>query len=732
MKLRTKIVGGFLCIFLLAVVLGAYSVFTIARINNINHEIQVLTELSDEVDDLVDAHHIWRYNLAWAFLYDREFNGGLNPHACVYGVWLDGEMSGWVNDAQLNALIEAIFEPHYAMHVQGGIALQLREEGRMDEALELLYTVVFPAATESTQRITALSHRYNELRDGYIDTLDSFVLWSMIIIIVLCIVAFVAFLVLSGLLTHGILKPIRRLVQLTSDVTAGRLSFNRVRNIPADEIGELTNNMYELADLFRGMVDGFSKMEHEYNVVGDVEYRVDTSGYQNAYKEMTDAVYKIIDGQSDVIDEIIKILDQINDGNFHTTIKDLPGKKAILPQTLRAVTANLKNVTNGVGTMVEAASLRGELQYRIDVSKYNGDWCEIMIGLNNIAEAVNHPLSEIRDVMSRVNAATFDTKVTGDYKGDFLAIKNDVNQVIDSLSTYIHEIKTCLNALAAGDLTYRLTMKFDGEFSQIEQSIKNINESLYKTMSEISTASNQVLGGAKQISASSIDLAQGAATQASSVEELNSMIELLNQQIQQNATSATEAGNMSHRSTENAKEGNAAMLKTLDAMNQIKDASSNISKINKSIQDIAFQTNLLALNAAVEAARAGEHGKGFAVVADEVRNLAARSQAAAAETTQLISTSLDTVEIGSEIAKSTATALDTIVSNAGNVRAKIGEITASTTDQENAISQAVQGLFQISQVVQSNSASSEETAAAAQELTSQAEVLQQMVSFFKL
>ncbi|MCL2217230.1 MAG: methyl-accepting chemotaxis protein [Defluviitaleaceae bacterium] len=315
---------------------------------------------------------------------------------------------------------------------------------------------------------------------------------------------------------------------------------------------------------------------------------------------------------------------------------------------------------------------------------------------------------------------------------NYKKIGDTLQNAVMVIKDYMDEIKKLLASIANGDLTVSINREFKGDFVSVKESINNISSSLNKTMSEINSASVQVLSGAKQISASSTDLATGAQQQASSIEELNSTIDIINQQTQKNSDNATEASNLSNRSTANAKEGNDAMVKMLDAMVEIKESSTGISRINRVIQDIAFQTNLLALNAAVEAARAGEQGRGFAVVAEEVRSLAARSQEAAQETTGMIEDSIHRVDTGSGIAETTAEALTVIVKNADEVLQIINGISASSQEQADAVSQVSTGINQISVVVQSNSAVSQETAASAEELNSQAEILQQLVSRFKL
>ena len=294
------------------------------------------------------------------------------------------------------------------------------------------------------------------------------------------------------------------------------------------------------------------------------------------------------------------------------------------------------------------------------------------------------------------------------------------------------EINSVLAAIADGNLTINIEREYMGDFVAVKDSINSIGSSLRKTLSGISAASDKVLLGSNQISESAANLANGATEQACSIEELSATIDMINQQTKKNADDARVANNLSNMSSENAQNGDEAMKQMLDAMSKIKESSKNISRIINSIKDIAFQTNLLALNASVEAARAGEHGKGFSVVAEEVRNLAAKSQAAATESTVLIESSINHVNMGSGITKVTADALHDIVTSADEVLQITSSIAASSQDQAEAISQVVDSIVQISNVVQINTAVSEEAAAAAEELNSQAEILRHLVAYFKL
>jgi methyl-accepting chemotaxis protein len=286
--------------------------------------------------------------------------------------------------------------------------------------------------------------------------------------------------------------------------------------------------------------------------------------------------------------------------------------------------------------------------------------------------------------------------------------------------------------VADGYLDVEINSSSKDEIGLLAGAFQKMTEKLNDVMFHISMASEQVSSGATQLSDSSMELASGATQQASAIEELSASIEEISSQTKLNAENAKNANSITSAAKVSAVEGNQRMLEMLKAMEEINDASANISRIIKVIDDIAFQTNILALNAAVEAARAGQHGKGFAVVAEEVRNLAARSANAAKETTAMIEGSVKKVEGGTKIAQETADALEKIVRGITEVAELIGHINVASNEQALGIEQINQGIMQVSTVVQTNSATSEESAAASEELASQAVLLEEQVSKFKL
>lgn len=307
------------------------------------------------------------------------------------------------------------------------------------------------------------------------------------------------------------------------------------------------------------------------------------------------------------------------------------------------------------------------------------------------------------------------------------------NVIISGQMKRILNVQQTLEAVAAGDLSGEdLVLHGTDEIAQLGKDTNTMKNAMKEIMVNLSSSAEQVAGGAKNISESSMVLSQGAAEQASSVEELSASVSEIAAQTKCNSENADKANDITAVTRTHAEEGNKDMTAMLQAMEEINTSSNNISKIIKVIDEIAFQTNILALNAAVEAARAGQHGKGFAVVAEEVRNLATRSAKAAKEITDMIEGSVQKVNSGRTVARQTAEKLAIIVANISEVADLVESINKASKEQSLALEQINQGILQVSQVVQANSATSEESASASEELSAQAELLTKAVKKFRM
>ena len=324
--------------------------------------------------------------------------------------------------------------------------------------------------------------------------------------------------------------------------------------------------------------------------------------------------------------------------------------------------------------------------------------------------------------------ASGDLSATLDVKGndEVAQLSRSLNEMVEHLNIYAGHAQEIANGNLMVEVHVRSAQDTFG------CALKEMVENLRSIIGGVQTAADLIAAGSGQVSDGSQSLSQGTTESAASLEEINSSMNEIGGQTKRTAENAALASTMTNEARSEANNGNQQMESMVEAMAQINDAGQNISKIIKAIDEIAFQTNLLALNAAVEAARAGQHGKGFAVVAEEVRNLAARSAKAASETAELIEASVDKTANGMKIAQDTAESLAGIVSSITKVTDLVGEISDSSNDQAEGISQINQGLGQIDQVIQQTTASAEEGAATSEELSGQAEQLKQMLLRFKL
>lgn len=532
-------------------------------------------------------------------------------------------------------------------------------------------------------------------------------------------------------IVRSVTIPLSHLKVITRQAAHGETNIN----LPPksnDEITELANEVGYLIGVINSLTTDLMRVNHEFNTVGDIDYRADASKYENSFKELVESINEILNHQVQDMQLTLNTLQSVSRGDFAIDLPDMPGKKATLPDTVRDVLTTLDNIESASRLLAKSFA-KGNFVASMDESKFEGKWRDIAESLNNIAETVNTPLTIIENSLYTMSKGDFENaRITQTFEGSFEKVKKALNTTEEVTLDYINEITQILSKMAQGDLSITVHKDYIGSYAPIKTALVQILQSLNDTMSEIQSTVGQVALGANQIANSAMHLADGATRQTASIEQLSSSLELVHEKSTHASERATDANEATKHSQEFAQQGGITVKSMSDTMDKLKASSGEIAKIVGAINNVAFQTNLLALNASVEAARAGEHGKGFTVVAEEVRNLAARSQEAAKETDQLIKETVDKVDDGVVIAWQTAETLRTIVDDIGKIADIIVGITAASSEQEEAVNQVTDGLSQITEIVQNNTATSEETATTAQELSGQSEVMRNLVSIFKI
>lgn len=416
--------------------------------------------------------------------------------------------------------------------------------------------------------------------------------------------------------------------------------------------------------------------------------------------------------------------------NIRTIINE-PRDSAAFNQAITALLATnitlLKEMNKAVG-LYEVWStgkielLKGFLYAGVVVTLLVAAFCWAVI-----SRKIAKPIQRVSGVLQEMERGRFTHRLNLVREDEIGQMARSMDALADSLQ---NEITDSLQRLANGDLTFEVTPRDEQDL--LRGALAKLGSDLSHLVSNIQAAGHELAAGSDQVSNASQELSQRATTSAASLQELTSSMTQLAAQTKLNAENAEQANQISSAAKTAAEKGNDRMQEMVSAMREINEAGQDINKIIKVIDEIAFQTNLLALNAAVEAARAGQHGKGFAVVAEEVRNLAARSAKAAKETADLIEGSVQKAESGAGIADTTAEALKEIVVSISQATELVAEIAVASKKQTQGITEISKGLDQIDGVIQMNTASAEEGAATAEQLSSQSDQLHYMLERFQV
>lgn len=348
-----------------------------------------------------------------------------------------------------------------------------------------------------------------------------------------------------------------------------------------------------------------------------------------------------------------------------------------------------------------------------------------------ITRSILEPVNAVKKAANEIANGQLDIKLEYQSGNEFGILADDIRSTAGALSNYVAEIRRGLRALGGGKLNYHSHVNYKGNFVAIGEAMEEISGMLRDSMQQISSSAEQVSSGAEQVSNGAQALAQGASEQASSIEELAVSINEIADSVRDNAENAVKSSELADAMGTGISKSNCQMQSLMQSIEEIRRNSREITGVVKEIEDIAFQTNILALNASVEAARAGEAGKGFSVVAGEVRRLSSKTTTASKLTAELIAKNAEAVEAGIKAVDQTAASLQKSVENAGAVNSIVDKISSVSVQQADAITQIRKSVELISEIVQGNSATSEESAAASEELSAQAQILKDLVEQFE-
>ncbi len=524
---------------------------------------------------------------------------------------------------------------------------------------------------------------------------------------------------------------------------AGNLKKVSLGDLDCDlNVAEADTDTKEVRDKFLLLAGALQDSINALNQVSTVCERLSV-GDSSIWMEKRSAADVMVESLQKAIENIrhdAEYLEEMSKGNLDVDIQIMSEKDTLaksgmaLRDTLRTLNQDMQMLTKAAGD--------GDLAVRADAAQHKGSFREIVKGVNDTLDAVILPVNEAAAVLDRMANNDLTARVVGDYRGDHAKIKNSLNTAIDSLTSLVQDIKK--NAETMAEASQQLSRASE-QAGQATQQIAATSQQVARGANEQSTSLQQTTQGVEQLSKAIEQIAKGAQEQARGIEQSLASVRKVSLSADSTTDSAKSAADGAKQAAESARKGSGMAKETVDGMGRIKDSigvaskritdlgqrSDEIGKIVATIDDISAQTNLLALNAAIEAARAGEQGRGFAVVADEVRKLAERSLGATKEIAELIDgiqkgvndtiTAMEDgnkeIESGYSLAVDAGNALDEILSQAEAVGRQVEEIAAAGAQMSELSKEMVKLNEDFSSIVEENTASTEQMAASSDQVS---------------
>ncbi len=580
--------------------------------------------------------------------------------------------------------------------------------------------------------------------------------------------------IIAFLITRSITRPLGRAVDAAKAIANGDLN-SRIEVKGSDETTELLTAMQAMIITLQEFSAAQQEMASKHED-GIIDHFVNEASFPGIFGELAKGNNELVASNIAITMKAVEVTKRYADGDLSSTMDRLPGQRAKITEAVDGIKTSLQDISGEIKNLVDAA-VAGNFAARGNQSKFQHEFREMIVGLNQLMETSDTGLNDVSRVLTAMSKGDLSETIEGNYQGTFLQLKEDSNATVQQLRELVAQIKTLVTAAAAGDfavrgdtskyqnefndmvaglnqlmetsdtglgevsrvlralakcdLTDTIKGDYQGTFLQLKEDTNTTVEQLRAVIAEISQASDAIRTGATEIATGNQELSSRTEQQAANLEETSAAMEQIKVTVDKNAMSADKAKQLANSSDVGVARGGNAVGQVSVTMGEIQTSSKKISDIISVIDGIAFQTNILALNAAVEAARAGDEGRGFAVVASEVRNLAQRSASAAKEIKDLIGTSVAKVNIGAQQVQTTETAMDEVVVSCKQVAVLVTEISDASREQSDGIAEVSNAVIQMDDATQQNAALVEQAAAAAESMQQQAGNLVQMVSRFK-